>query len=94
MQEERGSAAEELGLWRPQGGGDSEEDEEPRLMLLQLPTRLPARAPDPVEDAAVARLRRQKLEDEPPRREARSMRECVLGRVRGHILGIMIGPGY
>lgn len=62
-------------------------------MLLQLPTRLPARAAEPVEDAAAARLRRQKLEDEPPRRVARSMRECVPGRVCGLNLGFMLGLG-
>ncbi|KAK9843954.1 hypothetical protein WJX81_000386 [Elliptochloris bilobata] len=75
---ERGTAAEELGLWRPQGG--TEDEDERRLVLLQLPTQLPARALQLAEDPGIARLRRQKQEDEPPRRLARSMRECVPGR--------------
>lgn len=79
-QAERGTAAEELGIWcapPPEG-----EEGKARRFLLQIPNRLPARAPEAPEDPAAARLRRAKLEDEPPRRTARRMCECALGKAR------------
>ncbi|BDA43488.1 probable DNA-directed RNA polymerase III subunit RPC4 at C-terminar half [Coccomyxa sp. Obi] len=64
--------------------GVAEKDQaeaEEQVVLLQMPSLLPAPASPPMEDAAAAKLRHQRREDAPPPPVALSLKDLPTGRI-------------
>ena len=76
VQEDEVNVAEMLGVAEM----DQAEAEE-QVVLLQMPSLLPAPAPPPEEDAAAAKLRHQRREGAPPPPVALSLKDLPTGRV-------------
>ncbi|CAL8468547.1 g8087 [Coccomyxa elongata] len=69
------NVAEMLGI------AENQAEAEEQVVLLQMPSLLPAPAPPPVEDAAAAKLRHQRRDEAPPPPVALSLKDLPTGRI-------------
>ncbi len=63
------------------GFAENQAEAEEQVVLMQMPSLLPAPAPPPVEDAAAAKLRHQRRDEAPTPPVALSLKDLPTGRV-------------